>query len=78
MIKETQEILNDNYYTTLSMFETIYGIGPSTARDLYSKGLRTFKDLEEYYTEQFLASKDKEKLQGILYSLALSDDLSIK
>jgi hypothetical protein len=33
----------------LSTFTSIYGIGPKTARLLYSLGLRTAQDLERYY-----------------------------
>ena len=33
----------------LSLFASIYGIGPSTARRLYNLNLRTLDDLEVYY-----------------------------
>jgi DNA polymerase mu len=31
------------------LFNTIYGIGPATARTLYDRGLRSLRDLEAYY-----------------------------
>ena len=36
-------------FLTLTAFNTIHGIGPHTARNLYSLGLRTIEDLEKYY-----------------------------
>ncbi len=33
----------------MSLFTTIYGIGPVNARRLYDLGLRTIDDLERYY-----------------------------
>lgn len=36
-------------YRSLSLFNTVYGIGPSTARHLYEIGLRSVEDLERYY-----------------------------
>lgn len=33
----------------LSLFSSIYGIGPNTARRLYALGLRSIEDLEIYY-----------------------------
>ncbi|KAJ3724399.1 hypothetical protein C8R42DRAFT_701765 [Lentinula raphanica] len=48
-ISECKSILNDARYQSLVDFTTVYGIGPSTARNLYSSGLRTFEDLEKHY-----------------------------
>lgn len=36
-------------FKALSLFSSIYGIGPSTARRLYALGLRTLDDLEAYF-----------------------------
>lgn len=36
-------------FQCLSLFASIYGIGPVTARKLYDLGLRTIEDLERYY-----------------------------
>ena len=41
--------LSSTRFLTLSAFNTIHGIGPHTARRLYSLGLRTVEDLEKYY-----------------------------
>lgn len=42
-------ILHSPRYKTLSLFSTVYGIGPHTARQLYAVGLSTLKQLERYY-----------------------------
>ena len=36
-------------FQSLTLFTSIYGIGPSTARDLYASGMRTTEHLEEYF-----------------------------
>lgn len=36
-------------FIALSLFSSVYGIGPNTARRLYALGLRTLDDLEAYY-----------------------------
>ncbi|KAG8221279.1 hypothetical protein J3R82DRAFT_1445 [Butyriboletus roseoflavus] len=48
-ISEAQKLLSSIRFLTLSAFNTIHGIGPHTARHLYSIGLRTLEDLEKYY-----------------------------
>ncbi|KAF5355182.1 hypothetical protein D9756_005471 [Leucocoprinus leucothites] len=48
-IAETESILRSERYQSLSLFTTVYGIGPSTARHLYEIGLRTSEDLERYH-----------------------------
>ncbi|EKM53596.1 uncharacterized protein PHACADRAFT_176005 [Phanerochaete carnosa HHB-10118-sp] len=42
-------IANSERFKALSLFSSIYGIGPSTARRLYALGLRTVDDLEVYF-----------------------------
>lgn len=44
-----ETILSSDRFVTLSTFTTIHGIGPHTARKLYSLGLRTVEELERYY-----------------------------
>ena len=45
----TEIILASDRFKALIVFTSIYGIGPNTARRLYSLGLRTIADLEVYY-----------------------------
>src|SRR6266850_3071552 len=45
----TEEMKNSERFTSLSLFTSVYGIGPVTARKLYDRGLRTLRDLEAYY-----------------------------
>lgn len=47
-----ESILQSERYQCLSLFTSVYGIGPSTARQLYELGLRTIEDLERYYDVQ--------------------------
>ena len=44
-----ESISKSTRFTTLSLFSSVYGIGPNTARRLYALGLRTLDDLEAYY-----------------------------
>ncbi|KAN0126238.1 Nucleotidyltransferase [Lactarius tabidus] len=48
-IAEVEEIRRSERFASLSLFATIYGIGPTTSRKLYDLGLRTLRDLEAYY-----------------------------
>ncbi|KAF9451531.1 DNA polymerase mu [Macrolepiota fuliginosa MF-IS2] len=48
-IEETESVLESGRYWSLSLFASIHGVGPSTARQLYETGLRTIEDLERYY-----------------------------
>ncbi|KAF8963684.1 DNA polymerase mu [Flammula alnicola] len=48
-IEESQTTKASERFQSLSLFATIYGIGPSNARKLYDLGLRTIEDLERYY-----------------------------
>jgi len=43
------EISSSERFKCLSLFVSIYGIGPVNARKLYDVGLRTIEDLERYY-----------------------------
>lgn len=42
-------ISSSERFAALSLFSSVYGIGPTTARRLYALGLRTLDDLEVYY-----------------------------
>ncbi|KAF8161313.1 hypothetical protein B0H34DRAFT_840472 [Crassisporium funariophilum] len=48
-IEECRTMSASERYQSLSLFATIYGIGPANARKLYDLGLRTVEDLERYY-----------------------------
>ncbi|KAI0090579.1 Nucleotidyltransferase [Irpex rosettiformis] len=48
-ISEAREIASSERFQSLSLFSSIYGIGPNTARRLYALSLRTIEDLEVYY-----------------------------
>ena len=45
----TETTRESERFKVLSLFNTIYGIGPATARTLYDRGLRSLRDLEAYY-----------------------------
>ncbi len=45
----TGAIASSERFQSLSLFSSVYGIGPHTARRLYALGLRTIDDLEIYY-----------------------------
>ncbi|GJE94629.1 Nucleotidyltransferase [Phanerochaete sordida] len=48
-ISEARTIASSERFKALTLFSSIYGIGPSTARRLYALGLRTVEDLEVYF-----------------------------
>ncbi|KAF9071631.1 hypothetical protein BDP27DRAFT_1218834 [Rhodocollybia butyracea] len=80
-IPECRTILNETRYQSLVLFNTVYGIGPSTARALYSSGLRTIKDLERHYgvTSRTNDSNDNASLEHLDRSTKTGlPDLSIK
>jgi len=45
----TEKTRESERFKALSLFNTVYGIGPTTARTLYDRGLRSLRDLEAYY-----------------------------
>lgn len=47
--RSTETTRESERFKALSLFNTIYGIGPATARTLYDRGLRSLRDLEAYY-----------------------------
>lgn len=77
MITECRRIQQDEWITTLTEFTKVYGIGPEKAKGLYDKGLRSLKDVENYYTRQ-LKIERKDWIEGMLHSLALRHDFEIK
>ncbi|KAM5545049.1 hypothetical protein V8D89_001160 [Ganoderma adspersum] len=48
-ISEAETIKSSERFQALSLFASVYGIGPTTARRLYNLNLRTLDDLEIYY-----------------------------
>jgi len=48
-IQEAQKFSSSTRFLSLSAFNSIHGIGPHTARHLYSLGLRSMEDLAKYY-----------------------------
>jgi len=69
-----ETILASSRFRSLSAFTSIYGIGPSTARQLYSLGLRTIQDLERYY-EVEQGTEESEKVKMVIEQLVhLEDD----
>ncbi|KAI0685458.1 Nucleotidyltransferase [Cytidiella melzeri] len=48
-ISEARTIASSERFQSLSLFSSVYGIGPHTARRLYALGLKTVEDLEIYY-----------------------------
>ncbi|KAL4079258.1 hypothetical protein J3A83DRAFT_4356177 [Scleroderma citrinum] len=89
-ISEAQTILSSARFVSLTAFTSIHGIGPHSARKLYSLGLRTLEELERYYevvpgvtTEETLShvgadtphTEETEEI-SIKVALALRHDLS--
>jgi DNA polymerase mu len=78
MITECRRIQQDAYINTLVEFTKIYGIGPETAKDLYTKGLRNMQDLELYYRQQLKLPNKRKRAEDFLSSLALRHDFEVK
>ena len=65
-------------FISLSLFASVYGIGPVTARTLYGRGLRSLRDLEAYYEVDsgLTPVEDSESPDmDIRIALGLRDDL---
>ncbi|KAF5393206.1 hypothetical protein D9757_000510 [Collybiopsis confluens] len=78
-VSECKDILSDIRYQSLVSFTTIHGIGPTTARKLYSHGLRTLQDLDKYYGVTARDSRDDLNSQRFYTKMqATLPDLSIK
>jgi DNA polymerase IV len=74
----TEETRKSERFITLSLFATIHGIGPVTARRLYGLGLRTLRDLEAYYEvdTSFTPAENRDGTEmDIRIALGLHDDL---
>ncbi|KAF8839108.1 Nucleotidyltransferase [Paxillus ammoniavirescens] len=89
-IAEAQKKSASSRFSSLSAFNAIHGIGPHTARRLYSLGLRTIEELGRYYEvtpgvtdedtlsllESNLAKDEVTTEKSIKIALALRHDLS--
>jgi hypothetical protein len=76
-------IINSPRYQSLTLFTTIHGIGPQTARRLYAAGCRTLEDLDRYYGAELGKSEEDEptrtsetEISGIRTALELREDLN--
>ncbi|KAI0251130.1 hypothetical protein BJV78DRAFT_489289 [Lactifluus subvellereus] len=77
-IAEVEETRQSDRFITLSLFASIYGIGPVTARKLYDLGLRTLRDLEAYYEvdADFTPAESSDGAEmDVRIALGLHDDL---
>ena len=82
-----ETILASKRYHTLSAFNTVYGIGPEIARNLYeTKGIQTMDQLRRYYDveEGCLSVESSQEASidppdlTIVQALSYVDDLSKK
>jgi len=74
----TETMRESERFKALSLFNTIYGIGPATARTLYDRGLRSLRDLEAYYevdAGSTPAENPESTDMNIRIALGLRDDL---
>ena len=76
----TETTRESERFKALSLFNTIYGIGPTTARTLYDRGLRSLRDLEAYYevdigSESTPAENSESADMNIRIALELRADL---
>jgi len=77
-IPEVEEMRQSERFISLSLFASVYGIGPVTARKLYDRGLRSLRDLEAYYEVDsgLTPVEDSESTDmDIRIALGLRDDL---
>ena len=71
----TEKMRESERFKTLSLFTTVYGIGPTTARTLYDRGLRSFRDLEAYYEVDIGVENSESADMNIRIALKLRDEL---
>lgn len=68
----TESILFSTRYQSLAAFSSVYGIGPTTARRLYSLGLRSIEHLERYY-EVEPGTEDNTSTQEMIGDMGTED-----
>lgn len=71
----TGEIRDSERFQCLSLFVSIYGIGPVNARRLYDLGLRTIEHLERYYD---LPTRPVGSHKAAFSADALEDELVVR
>ncbi|KAH9952692.1 hypothetical protein BC827DRAFT_1148343 [Russula dissimulans] len=79
-IPEVEQVRQSERFISLSLFSSVYGIGPVTARNLYDRGLRSLRDLEAYYEVDagFVPVENGDSADmNIRIALALLDDLNL-
>ncbi|KAH9925944.1 Nucleotidyltransferase [Epithele typhae] len=58
-VSEAETIKSSERFKVLSLFTSVYGIGPTSARRLFNLGLRSLEDLEIYYgVERYVSPHD--------------------
>ncbi|EJD44810.1 hypothetical protein AURDEDRAFT_124919 [Auricularia subglabra TFB-10046 SS5] len=91
-ISEAEELRASERYQSLSALTTVHGIGPSSARELYARGLRDLDALYRFYgvvvpdgyggwvrNEEELDVQDEDGLDSVIReALALRDELNKK
>jgi len=80
MERITEQVRQSERFISLSLFSSVYGIGPVTARELYDRGLRSLRDLGAYYEVDAgsvpVENGDSANM-NIRIALALLDDLNL-
>jgi Fingers domain of DNA polymerase lambda len=64
-IPEVEETRASERYQALACFTTVYGVGPSRAREYFDMGMRSIADLERFYDVQPPDFPDPESPQSI-------------
>jgi len=77
-VRETLDIQQSPYYQSLVSFNSVYGIGPTTARHLYQIGLRTLEDLKGHYERRSARNLNDTFSEGMVNSILLRKDIAKK
>lgn len=77
---EVENIRSDDWFKSIELFSTVYGIGPAIAKQYYSLGVRSLKDaIERRQTSTSLNFGDSEKINyGLAFHKELTTPLSKK
>jgi DNA polymerase IV len=89
-IAEVENTKASERFRALSLFASVYGIGPTTARTLWNRGVRTLRDLQRWYDApvdgepgsanvEGIAGPDEDGKEGMIRAaLGFREDLEIK